>query len=79
MGALLVAMLLSTPRASACDAAYDSVVQVARSEANFGYAHEVSREGRRAFVAACVRHLSRAQVRCIARARSSDALYVCTP
>ena len=77
--ALVLAALLSAAPLVPCERAYEAVVEVARSEANFGYAHEVSREGRRAFVQSCQRHLSRAQVRCVVRARSSDELYSCTP
>jgi hypothetical protein len=78
MPSLFVMTLLVSPPA-ACERAFDAVAQVARREGSFGYAQEVTREGRRAFVAACVQHLSSRETRCILRARSSDELYVCTP
>ena len=71
-------MLFATPSRGRCERAYESVVSIARREAHFGYAHEVSKEGRRAFFASCP-YLSARELRCIARARSSDQLYACTP
>ena len=79
---LVAAFWFSTPvmpgERSACDRAFDSVVSVSRREANFGYAREVSVEGRRAFVSDCKRHLSPRQTRCITRATTSEELYDCT-
>jgi hypothetical protein len=76
---LTALFLFSTPAQSRCGRAYEAVVAVAQREENYGYAREVSSEGRGAFISACRRHLTPAQVRCIVRARSSDELYACTP
>jgi hypothetical protein len=79
---LAATFLFSTPvlmhRPAACERAYDAVIEVSRREQNFGYAREVTVEGRRAFVNDCVKHLTAAQTRCIVRARTSAELYDCT-
>jgi hypothetical protein len=76
---LLTALLSSAPLPSPCAQAYDAVVALARRESNYGYAREVTRESRSAFVSACRLHLTPQQVRCVVRSRSSDELYACTP